>query len=100
MQSSTLPDARALARHRLLWRWHFYAGLFVMPLLLVLAVTGTLYCFQPQIEPLLYHDRMIVDARAAPRLGHDVLLAKAIAAEPRDAVATSAVIDRDPRRSA
>ncbi len=100
MQSASLSDARALARHRLLWRWHFYAGLFVMPLLLVLAITGTLYCFQPQIEPLLYHDRMIVDARAEPRLSQQVLLAKATAAEPRDATPTTAVINNDPRRSA
>jgi uncharacterized iron-regulated membrane protein len=100
MQSASLSDARALARHRLLWRWHFYAGLFVMPLLLVLAITGTLYCFQPQIEPLLYRDRMIVDAHAEPRLSQQVLLAKAIAAEPRDATPTTVVINNDPRRSA
>jgi uncharacterized iron-regulated membrane protein len=100
MQSASLPDARALARHRLLWRWHFYAGLFVMPLLLVLAITGTLYCFQPQIEPLLYHDRMVVSARAEPRLSRDVLLAKATAAEPRDATPTTVAISNNPRRSA
>jgi uncharacterized iron-regulated membrane protein len=100
LQSAFLSDARALARHRLLWRWHFYAGLFVMPLLLVLAITGTLYCFQPQIEPLLYHDRMIVDARTGPRLNQQVLLAKASAAEPHDATPTTAVINTDPRRSA
>jgi uncharacterized iron-regulated membrane protein len=99
MQSASLSNARTAARHRLLWRWHFYAGLFVMPLLLVLAITGTLYCFQPQIEPLLYHDRMIVDARAEPRLSQQVLLAKATAAEPPDAVPTTAVINADPRRS-
>ncbi|SAL39198.1 peptidase [Caballeronia sordidicola] len=100
MQSASLSDARALARHRLLWRWHFYAGLFVMPLLLVLAITGTLYCFQPQIEPLLYRDRMIVDARGEPRLNQEILLAKASAAEPRDATPVTAVINNDPRRSA
>jgi len=99
MQSASLSDARVAARHRLLWRWHFYAGLFVIPLLLVLAITGTLYCFQPQIEPLLYHDRMIVDARAEPRLSEQVLLAKATAAEPLNAVPTTAVIKTDPRRS-
>ncbi|KQR87113.1 peptidase [Burkholderia sp. Leaf177] len=100
MQSASFDHARVLARHRTLWRWHFYAGLFVMPLLLVLAITGTLYCFQPQIEPLLYHDRMIVDARTEPRLSHDVLLAKAKAAEPRDAIPTTVVINTDARRSA
>ena len=100
MQSASLSDARLAARHRLLWRWHFYAGLFVMPLLLVLAITGTLYCFQPQIEPLLYHDRMIVDARTEPRLSQQALLAKAAAAEPHGAVPTAAVVNTDPRRSA
>src|SRR5260370_17387486 len=96
MQPACLPDARALARHRLVWRWHFYAGLFVMPLLLVLAITGTLYCFQPQIEPLLYHDRMIVDARTEPRLSQQALLAKAPAAEPPVAPPTTPVFTTDP----
>jgi uncharacterized iron-regulated membrane protein len=100
------PDTRALlhdeafAHRRTLWRWHFYAGLFVMPLLLVLAITGTLYCFQPQIEPLLYRDRMVVADTGAPRLSSDVLLAKAVAHEPRDAVPATAQIDRERTRSA
>ncbi|HEX7874459.1 MAG TPA: PepSY domain-containing protein [Sphingobium sp.] len=33
-----------------LWRWHFYAGLMVMPLILILSVTGALYLFKPQVE--------------------------------------------------
>ncbi|MCE7797724.1 PepSY domain-containing protein [Sphingobium sufflavum] len=36
--------------YRTLWRWHFYAGLMVMPLMLVLSVTGALYLFKPQVE--------------------------------------------------
>ena len=39
------PNAAATGGYRTLWRWHFYAALFVMPFLVVLAVTGTLYCF-------------------------------------------------------
>ncbi|MEZ2348991.1 PepSY-associated TM helix domain-containing protein [Caballeronia sp. RCC_10] len=93
-------DGDVIAERRTLWRWHFYAGLFVMPLLIVLAITGTLYCFQPQIEPMLYRDRMIVADTHAPRLSQDALLAKAIAAAPRDAVATLAQIETDPTRSA
>jgi uncharacterized iron-regulated membrane protein len=99
MQGSNTLNVAA-DQHRTLWRWHFYAGLFVMPLLIVLAITGTLYCFQPQIEPLLYRDRMIVEEQAAPRLPRDTLLAKAVASEPRNAVPTTAQIDADPRRSA
>lgn len=94
------PDGVVVAERRTLWRWHFYAGLFVMPLLIVLAITGTLYCFQPQIEPMLYRDRMIVADTHGPRLSQDALLAKAIAAEPRDAKPTLAQIETDRTRSA
>jgi len=90
----------AYSGYRTLWRWHFYAGLFVMPFLLVLAITGTLYCFQPQIEPLLYPHRLIVTPQAVPRLPENALLAKARAAMPVDAVATTAVITNDAQRSA
>ncbi|NML32685.1 PepSY-associated TM helix domain-containing protein [Paraburkholderia antibiotica] len=86
--------------YRTLWRWHFYAGLFVMPFLLVLAITGTLYCFQPQIEPLLYRQQMIVAPQAVQTLPDNALLARARAAMPADATATTAAINRDPQRSA
>lgn len=39
--------------YRLLWRWHFYAGVFCLPFILWLSVTGMIYLFKPQIEPLL-----------------------------------------------
>lgn len=32
------------------WRWHFYAGLFVLPFVLILSVTGSIYLFKPQID--------------------------------------------------
>ncbi|WP_144110409.1 PepSY-associated TM helix domain-containing protein [Paraburkholderia sp. BCC1886] len=85
--------------YRTLWRWHFYAALFVMPFLIVLAITGTLYCFQPQIEPLLYPQRLVVVPQAAPRITEDVLLATARAAMPRNARAVTAVIANAPDRS-
>ncbi|CAB3785233.1 PepSY-associated TM helix domain-containing protein [Paraburkholderia fynbosensis] len=86
--------------YRTLWRWHFYAGLFVMPFLVVLAITGTLYCFQPQIEPLLYRHRLMVESQATPRLPDNALLAKARAAMPPGSSAVTAVMASDPRRSA
>ncbi|KQX26363.1 hypothetical protein ASD39_02815 [Sphingomonas sp. Root50] len=33
-----------------MWRWHFYAGLFVLPFVLILSVTGAIYLFRPQID--------------------------------------------------
>ncbi|MGI4877108.1 MAG: PepSY-associated TM helix domain-containing protein, partial [Janthinobacterium lividum] len=35
------------------WRWHFYAGLFCIPFVIWLALTGTIYLWRPQIEALL-----------------------------------------------
>jgi uncharacterized iron-regulated membrane protein len=40
-------------RYRTIWRWHFYAGLFCVPFILWLSVTGGIYLFKPQIEALI-----------------------------------------------
>ncbi|WP_255424199.1 PepSY domain-containing protein, partial [Asaia sp. W19] len=37
----------------MLWRWHFFAGLFCLPFVIMLCVTGLLYLFKPQIETWL-----------------------------------------------
>lgn len=42
--------------YRTVWRWHFYAGIIFAPLLIILAVTGSIYLFKPQIEQVLYQD--------------------------------------------
>jgi hypothetical protein len=34
----------------MVWRWHFYAGLLVVPLVILLALSGTLFLFKPQVE--------------------------------------------------
>lgn len=40
-QTAAQPEAAASSRlYRAVWRWHFYAGLYVIPFLLMLAVTG------------------------------------------------------------
>ncbi|MFO7324548.1 MAG: PepSY domain-containing protein [Pseudomonadota bacterium] len=36
--------------YRTLWRWHFYAGLLVLPFVIVLALSGSVFLFKPQIE--------------------------------------------------
>lgn len=42
--SPSWPDYRAI------WRWHFYAGLFCIPFVIVLSVTGSIYLFKTEIE--------------------------------------------------
>lgn len=58
MSRTTLAPAQPQARperwYRTVWRWHFYAGLFCVPFILWLSVTGALYLFKPQIENWLY----------------------------------------------
>ena len=52
------------AAYRAVWRWHFYAGVLVLPVLCLLALTGGLYLFKPEIEAALYRDLALVPARA------------------------------------
>lgn len=39
--------------YRMLWRWHFYAGLFCIPFVIILSLTGATYLFKIQIEAAL-----------------------------------------------
>lgn len=49
------------AFYRLVWKWHFLASLYVLPFMAMLAVTGGVYLYKPQIENWLYADRMHVE---------------------------------------
>ena len=60
--SPTRPSPRpTTGLFRAFWRWHFYASALVVPILLVLSVTGLVYLFRFQLEPLLHPDLMRVD---------------------------------------
>jgi uncharacterized iron-regulated membrane protein len=52
--------------HRTVWRWHFYAGLFSIPFVLWLSVTGTIFLFHPQIQHFLDrpYDHLTITQRA------------------------------------
>ncbi len=36
--------------YRTVWRWHFYAGIFCIPFVILLALTGAIYLFKPYYE--------------------------------------------------
>ncbi|PUA17791.1 PepSY domain-containing protein [Glaciimonas sp. PCH181] len=96
----TAPSNNDASRnYRILWRWHFYAGLFVMPFLMVLAITGSIYVFKPQIDTALYGDKLFVASSQQARLGYDRQLAIAASAVPKEATATSVSVSSNPRRS-
>lgn len=48
--------------YNLAWRWHFYAGLFVAPFMVMLALTGIIYLFKPQLDALMYSSLLEVPA--------------------------------------
>ena len=50
--------------YRTVWRWHFYAGLFVIPFMLILAITGIIYLFKPQLDAAMYPNLMFVTPAA------------------------------------
>jgi uncharacterized iron-regulated membrane protein len=56
--------ARRLDQHTV-WRWHFYAGLFCIPFVLWLSITGTVFLFHPQIQHWLDrpYDHLHIDQR-------------------------------------
>ncbi|MEQ1814404.1 MAG: PepSY domain-containing protein [Candidatus Nitrotoga sp.] len=48
-------EKRGWPKYGMVWRWHFYAGLFCIPFVLILTITGTIYLFKPQIEASFDH---------------------------------------------
>ncbi|QRX84395.1 PepSY domain-containing protein [Glaciimonas sp. PAMC28666] len=97
--SSVDPALSASRNYRILWRWHFYAGLFVMPFLIALAITGTIYVFKPQIDAALYADKLFVAASTQSPISYDKQLTIAASAVPEEAVATSISVSNNPQRS-
>lgn len=63
-----------MAFYRAAWRWHFYAGVFVTPFLLLLTLTGLVMLFAPQLECLQYRTLFTVtpDEIVKPRLHSSV----------------------------
>lgn len=76
--SVRLPGSRW---YNAVWRWHFYAGLFCVPFVLWLAITGSIYAWRPQIEAWL--DRPYDSlAPTATRASPEAIAAVAVAAVP------------------
>ena len=61
--------ARSWPDYAAIWRWHFYAGLFCIPFVIWLSLTGSIYLFRPDIEALLdrpYENLQIKGERPQP----------------------------------
>lgn len=67
-QPEPAPEPVAVTRpqpspYRIVWRWHFYAGVLVAPVLFVVALTGAIYVFKDELERVMYPNTMFVTPR-------------------------------------
>jgi uncharacterized iron-regulated membrane protein len=70
------------ALYRAIWRWHFYAGLIVLPVMILMAATGALYLYKDEINDLVLHDLRLVAPETRAPLAPSVLAARALEAHP------------------
>lgn len=69
MHSPTTPAPGRWRFYRAVWRWHFYAGLFVLPFIAWLALTGATYLYQKPIDRWVHHDlKVAAPSPQAPAL--------------------------------
>jgi uncharacterized iron-regulated membrane protein len=52
--------------YRSVWRWHFFAGLIVLPVLAWMAITGALYLYHKEIEAGLYPKLVRTEGHGRP----------------------------------
>jgi uncharacterized iron-regulated membrane protein len=57
---SDAQSVRDISLYRAIWRWHFFAGLLVIPFMLNLAITGGLYLFKDEIDDTVFAYRNVV----------------------------------------
>ena len=99
VSARTASETTGGAFYRLVWKWHFLASLYVLPFMAMLAVTGGIYLYKPQIEAWLYADRIYV-AAAAPGTEQPVEAQIAAVADAAGIKRLRGVTDfRDPQRS-
>lgn len=66
------------ALYRTIWRWHFYAGLLILPIILILSVSGAVYLYKPQIDR--WEERAFANLPTAGAVAPSAQVAAALAA--------------------
>lgn len=72
--------------YRAVWRWHFYAGLLILPFLITMAISGAIYLFRDEVDTWVHADFMQVTRAEEQRLAPFEIIAAALAAQPGAAV--------------
>lgn len=77
------PRPAGAGVYQAFWRWHFYAGLLVLPFLMLLALTGGIYLFHQDIDAALRRDLERVPARPVATTPADWAVAAGSVADGR-----------------
>lgn len=87
-QESTGAAVRSASDlYRAVWRWHFYAGLLVLPFMITLAITGALYLFRDEIDAVVYSNLKQVEIREGlAKATPSAMVAAALVVHPGTAV--------------
>jgi uncharacterized iron-regulated membrane protein len=52
--ADTRRSAASDRLYRIIWRWHFYAGMIIAPVMIVVSGTGALWIFKDELEGILH----------------------------------------------
>jgi len=82
MSQTLQSGAISSALYRAVWRWHFFAGLLILPFVVLIAVTGAIYLFKDEINDGLHRNLRIVAPQTVAQLAPSELVAKALETHP------------------
>ena len=84
---SGAPGERTVARggalYRLIWKWHFLAGLLVLPFMAFMAITGIVNLFHDDLTEMFYSDKLNVPVGEQTLAYEDIASAVSVAAPGR-----------------
>jgi uncharacterized iron-regulated membrane protein len=84
--------------YRVIWRWHFYAGLITAPIMLIASATGAIYTFHNEISDWANRDTTFVEPQGE-RLSYDEQQAKLMEQAPDVTEIDAISVQNDPRRA-
>lgn len=65
--------------YRVIWRWHFFAGIIVAPILFFMAATGALYIFRQELDEWWRYDVYYSPVQQSTRATLDAQVSAALA---------------------
>lgn len=82
LKPTTPPRIERVHLYQKVWRWHFYAGLFLVPIMTIFAVTGLMILYDGYIKQLRYPELMLVESDGRKPVSLDTQIAAISKAMP------------------